>query len=420
MLEVHKSTLEYTTNEPKRRKMATGFAFGETTHMARYAKNPTFRFPHHTLAEDEVPGPHKLVSSVEVKPVLDPSCHDMPQVAECLRENSVRRVYLLHGTFAGNDIGGIVREVARFSPVSARRLKEIARSWVDELAGEIGNYTAGYAERLSQMLHSDVASPIQVERFGWSGENHHLGRCDGALALLNKWRTESIDGRVLVFAHSHGGNLMAMLSLLVGASDELKKSFFEATRMHYHSVLRGKVDLQFWEEIRDAILDPNYRCPPIDVVTFGTPLRYRWNRNVCPKLLHVVQHRSTIDAEPARAAVPKSIPDVTQAVAGDFVQQLGIGGTDFLPPIYAWRDWVVERRLAWLFESTVKRRDLWTKIKQGRRESCDGETLLVDYPATEGKLNQKLFGHGVYTCHEWLPFHLNQVCDHFYRNSENG
>ena len=419
MLVVHRSNDEYTTNELKRREIATGFAFGDTTKMARYATNPEFRLPHHTLAENETPGPHKLVSPVDVNPVAEPSCSDIPQVAECLRDHSVRRIYLLHGTFAGNDIGGIVREVARFSPVSARRLKEIARSWVDELAGEIGNYTAGYADLMSQMINPDGRSPIQVERFGWSGENHHLGRCDGALALLNQWRKDSVDGRVLVFAHSHGGNLMAMLSLLVGASNELKSAFFDATRMHYHSVVRGKVDLEFWEEVRDAILDPDYRCPPIDVVTFGTPLRYRWNRGICPKLLHVVQHRPMIDGAPAKAVVPKSIPDVTQAVAGDFVQQLGIGGTDFLPPIYAWRDWVVERRLAWLFESTVRRRDLWTKIKQGRRESSDGETLLVDYPATEGKLNQKLFGHGVYTCREWLPFHLNQVCDHLYRNQED-
>ena len=57
---------------------------------------------------------------------------------------------------------------------------------------------------------------------------------------------------------------------------------------------------------------------------------------------------------------------------------------------------------------------MFQKLKQGRRVSCDGKTLLLDYPATPGREHQKLFGHGVYTSPIWLRFHLETICDHFY------
>ncbi|MGI9473499.1 MAG: hypothetical protein ACR2NZ_18300 [Rubripirellula sp.] len=382
--------------------------------MARYATNPTFRFPHHTFADDESRGQVCLIPPAAAQPTEAPKPQDVSDASHLLRDAGVKRIYLVHGTFAGNDIAGIVREVARFSPVSARRLKEFGKSWVDELAGEIGNYTTDYSKLFADLINPEETDPIQVERFGWSGENHHLGRCDGALTLLNQIASKPVDGRILVLAHSHGGNLMAMLSLIVGASSELKREFFEATRMHYHSVLRSKVDLAFWDEVRERLLDPTFQCPPIDVATFGTPLRYRWNQDVCAKTLHFIQHRPSVAEAPNRAVIPQSVQDATTAAGGDYIQHLGVAGTDFLPPIFAWRDWIVERRMGWLFESTARRRDVWKKLKQGRRESADGKTLLIDYPKTDEQLNHKLFGHGVYTCHQWLPFHLKMICQHFY------
>ena len=70
------------------------------------------------------------------------------------------------------------------------------------------------------------------------------------------------------------------------------------------------------------------------------------------------------------------------ANAGDYIQQCGIVGTDFLPSIFAWRDWVVERRMQRMFERGARRRDVLKKLKEGRRVCCDGTTLLVDYPDT--------------------------------------
>ncbi|MCG8653220.1 MAG: hypothetical protein MI861_25490 [Pirellulales bacterium] len=70
-----------------------------------------------------------------------------------------------------------------------------------------------------------------------------------------------------------------------------------------------------------------------------------------------------------------------------------------------------------MFESEVRRRRLTEYLKRGRRVSLDGKTLLVDYPAEPDAWNQKLFGHGIYTCRQWLPFHLNRIAEEFYHGA---
>ena len=380
----------------------------------RAAHRLSAEFPHHTLADDEVRGDCELVDAAS----FVPRPQDVEDVPKLLRLAGVARVILVHGTFAGDDIMGVAREVGRFSPAFARQINVIGKRWIDELVGDVGNYTEAFAECLSGLINPPSAEPIPVTRFHWSGENHHLGRADGVMSLLDSVLIpESVHHghRVLVMAHSHGGNVIAMLSQLVGASKAEQEIFFAETRSHYHSRVRKQIDLDDWKRVRKQLLDV-HSAPivPMDVATFGTPLRYRWNTEVCPKLLHFVQHRSLIPENPHQACLPRSVHEVFETAAGDYVQHLGIAGTDFLPSIFAWRDWVVERRMARMFESTARRRDVLKKLKLGRRESSDGTTLLVDYPDGDDDFNQKLLGHGVYTSRRWLPFHLHEIVHRFY------
>jgi hypothetical protein len=386
--------------------------------MARYPAKGEYRFSHHTFATDELRGEVSRIPCEDAIPVLDPQSDQLASAAKLLREADVRHILLIHGTFAGGDITGFVREVKRYSPGRATRISELSKAWFDELAGDVGNYTDGFAKQLYGLINSPDLPVISVERFRWSGENHHIGRADGAVALLRKIHKMERKGRLLVMAHSHGGNLLALLSQIVGASHEAKESFFQATRLHYHNPFRSKVDLQDWMFAREMLLDGSGPRGEIDIVTFGTPLRYRWNNVVVPRLLHFTHHRPTEGSDPDKAVFPKSVGDVVNAAAGDYVQHLGIAGTDFLPSIFAWRDVVVERRLHRILESSVRRRDLFKKLKQGRRECADGNTLLVDYAATPGREKQKLFGHGVYTSPVWLRFHLEHICKHFYSRGE--
>ena len=410
------ATTQYTTTE-HRRLIPQTCPFRVTLHsvMARYALDPAFRFSHHTFAVDEPRGEVERISSDLALPVENPGPAEMGSIPVLLRKAGVKNILLVHGTFVGGDIVGVVREVRRFSPVSAMRLNELGKAWFDDLVGDVGNYTNQFSEQLEDLINPVSLPPIHVERFSWSGENHHIGRADGAVALVNRMASMEGKGRVLVLAHSHGANLLAMLSQLAGASIPLKEAFFKATRLHYHSPLRSKVDLQDWTLAREMLLDTDSNRRPIDVATFGAPLRYRWNRKACPRLLHFIQHRCIDEESPTKAMMPRTIRDVTAAVGGDYVQHLAIAGTDFLPSFFAWRDLIVERRLRWIFESTARRRDVIGKLKQGRRESSDGKTLLVDYPTTAGQENQKLLGHGVYTSHKWLAFHLQVICRHFYQ-----
>ncbi len=67
-----------------------------------------------------------------------------------------------------------------------------------------------------------------------------------------------------------------------------------------------------------------------------------------------------------------------------------------------------------MFESTARRRDVWKKLKMGRRESSDGNDTARRLLLDDNQWYRKLFGHGVYTCRQWLPFHLREITERFY------
>lgn len=376
-------------------------------------------FDHHTYLNDPEQGRFEMVSDDVASPIEDPNSQHVPEAAAMLRDAGVVEIILVHGTFAGNDTLGLMREFARFSPKTAGTLKRFGKRMFDQVAGEIGNYTDSYANRLAQMVNSTESTPITVTPFHWSGENHHLGRACGAIELLDqlqqrKWKTTD---RVLIWGHSHGGNLLALLSNLLGGNANQREEFFAATHFHYQDPILRRLALPHWGRVKDRLLDraTQSTLPQLDVVCFGTPLRYRWNAEICQKLLHVVHHRPLITHAPAQGSVPKSIREVARARGGDYVQQLGIGGTDFLHPIFAWRSWWCESRLRKLLAPGIRRRNLPRNLRRGQRVSLDGTTLLVDYPHTRNRWRRKLLGHGIYTRHEWLPFHLTEVTQRFYR-----
>ncbi len=377
-------------------------------------------FPHHTY--DTIPSSNhcELIAATDALAIDSPQESDLPSVGDKLRSAQVVEIVLIHGTFAGNDILGFVREVARFSPKLAESMRRFGKRMFDQLAGELGNYTQSFADQLSELVNAEITGPpIRVTRFAWSGENHHLGRAGAAVALIDRLLEANLNPnhRILVWAHSHGGNVLAMLGHLLTASVETRQAFFAATKSHYRDPVFGRLDLPLWEKVRDKLQTPDLtdRLPSLDVVTFGTPLRYRWRTQMFPNLLHVIQHRPTDAEHPMRATLPDSIEDIMTARGGDYVQQLGIGGTDFLHAIYSWRSWNSERRLRKMFAPGIRRRDLPSNLRRGLRASPDGTTLLVDYPDHAERWNQRLIGHGVYTRPEWLVFHLREIANRFWQ-----
>ena len=333
--------------------------------------------------------------------------------ADLAKRAGVSAILLVHGTFAGNDALGVVRKLSRIWPDVGRTLRKRNKEWFDWLVKDAGNYTQAYAEQLS--VASDQG--IHVERFNWSSENHHIGRADGAVGLLH--RLGELDeklppgSRVQIWAHSHGGNALALLSNLLGGDAEKRRQFFDAGRPYYRWPLIGREDFPVWGEVQRKLDSGWTIADRLDLVTFGTPIRYGWDRRGYRRLLHFVNHKP-IGEQPHLAALPQSLDDLLSCRGGDYIQHFGIAGTNARPGLLAWRAGWADRRLNRILQSGVRKRDFWRRIKVGARVPEQGETLLVDYGQAKGKPLEDVFGHAVYTREEWLAFHLSEIVNRLY------
>ena len=154
----------------------------------------------------------------------------------------------------------------------------------------------------------------------------------------------------------------------------------------------------------------------LDIVTFGTPVRYGWDAAAYDNLLHVIHHRPPSEQHPHRLPYPPWPHHIVSAEHGDYIQQVGIAGTNLPPLPVAVRTFLADRRLRNLLE-----RDLggWvrSRLKQGVRVHDEGTTLLIDYEELHWAPWKHLLGHAPYTRSEWLPLHSELAAEHFYGNT---
>lgn len=370
------------------------------------------RFRHQTYASpEETPSP--AARQIVAPPPISPTQWDAAEraaVRERFEPFRLDAIYLVHGTFAGEDETGILRELHRVSPYLARRLRRERKEWFDQFAHDSGNYTEEFATQLSQ-LTSSVERPLPVRRFAWSGENHHLGRAEGAVLLLHELllAAERGERRLMLWGHSHAGNVFALMTNLLSDEREAALRFFEATRRFAPANDQSLPTAAEWARVRRALLEEDLlRTIRLKLVTFGTPVRYGWETSGYESLLHLIHHRPA-DGFPAdRAPFPFTLEDLRLARHGDYIQQLGIAGTNFVPFVFSWRNWVTERRLSLLLQGG-QRRFAPPPFPLGVRVPDEGRTLLVDYPDDERHLRRELFGHAVYTRPEFLLFHAAMV-----------
>jgi len=364
------------------------------------------RAPHHSLR----PGAHPPVGS-------DEFARRMDRVGACLDAAGVGAVYLAHGTFVGHDAAGVVAELARVFPRAGRAVRRAIKQIVDKLSGEAGNYTGAFAECLERAINSPKRPFIPVRRFHWSSENHHLGRADGAVRLIDELvRQRPPSGRrILLWGHSHAGNVFALATHLLSGNREAIRSFFDATEVYYSWPIVHCVDVPVWKQVRRLLESAGRPLADValDVVTFGTPIRYGWDPAGYDRLLHFIHHRPAAGLPEYRAAFPPRIEDVTKAAGGDYVQQLGIAGTNVMPSMLAWRSWLADQRLNRLLQKDLPpgRRD---RFRAGAIVPDAGTTLLVDYGPLSGDVTQHLAGHAVYTSQQWLLFHAEETARRWY------
>jgi len=339
----------------------------------------------------------------------------------------VAAVYCVHGTFSGNDALGLLTELRRFLPGLSKSLRRLGKRTVDLVAGETGNYTPQYVETLQAGLSAGAARTIPVRLFNWSSQNNHIGRADGAVRLIDQlarlatgladeaWQAK-LPPRVVLWGHSHAGNVFSLLTNLLGSDDATRDEFFKTARSFYHPWIRNHVDMPVWPQVQQLLgnADHPLRKLKLDIVTFGTPIRYGWDTDGYANLLHFIHHRPC--SSEAEYLAPQSIEmkRLLHAADGDYVQQLGIAGTNLMPNFLAWRTLQADWRLDRFLEKDVTRESIFKRLKHGTRVPDEGTTLLVDYNQIEPCLHNHLAGHAVYTRSKWLPFHCSQIAEQFY------
>jgi hypothetical protein len=295
--------------------------------------------------------------------------------------------------------------------------------------------------------------------FHWSSQNHHIARADGAVRLLDElatfaeqlpqqqrvvapspWRgglgrgaeasqslaisntpppqgegDEQINHRVILWAHSHGGNVFALLTNLLGADEAARQEFFHASRTFFRPWIATQPDLPVWDRVEQLLADPQHplRRLKLDVITYGTPIRYGWDAGGYHNLLHLIHHRPHAKHHAHRAPYPPWPHDVFAAEHGDYIQQVGIAGTNFPPLPIALRTFLADWRLGQLLQRNLGGW-LRPRLKHGMRVHEEGTTLLVDYDDPHWLPWTHVLGHAPYTRSHWLPLHCELAAEHFY------
>ena len=332
-----------------------------------------------------------------------------------LKQQSVRQVIFVHGTFAGDDAFGLFSflEVLRHAfpqvqPI-VEKMREYAKQSVNYFANDLGNFTPEYIEAFCDSIKND----IDCKLFTWSGGNYHLARLKGVVNLIHllaaSVRDNNItrDDKILLLGHSHAGQLFALITLFLEDGN---------TARALYQAVEECPELDRVQLLEDLMTVDRL---PLDFVTYGTPVRYNWGQYDNYRLLSIINHRSLV-----------RITGLLETKDGDYVQQWGTAGTDMLPPANEIKlndtlDKVLDkgRNLSGLMNRLQRKRRLKAKNSDGE---LVGHTLLVDYRDDEPDPRlfteksspihsiRTQFGHGVYTLKNAMLFNTNLIVDQLY------
>ncbi|HLZ36116.1 MAG TPA: hypothetical protein VKP13_19090 [Nitrospira sp.] len=371
----------------------------------------------------------------------------------------VRAIIFLHGAIHGTDVFGIqrldevgglkrgysrgvsgldallaaMRQETNGIPLLPGGLKpplpndEATKLLLDEQLGDAGNFTGADVERFRNAINKNLSQPIACLRMLWSSEHHHLGRAIAAVHFLDTLRQlrEQLHlaqgQRILVQAHGQAGLVLALVSNLLCPS-----------RITARPKLLGLLASYAEQAGRPELVAAIMRIGPLletasllngallDVITFGTPVRYGWDPSGVGKLLHVVNHRNLrTDGKTwlAKMELPQITMEMPIAWGGDYVQELAVAGSDAMP---ATEQAKVANKAVWELVEPYDGFERWLECaRRAVRFPSEGRCLLVDYKDSTGSTNPRdhYYGHAAYTRRDSMLFNTVQLSDCLYQSA---
>ena len=344
----------------------------------------------------------------------------MSTFAEVLNNKNVKLITFVHGAFARKDPLGLlnflqplIQNMPHAHDISAKT-NDFPEKHLKKFRSDVGCFTKEY----KNLFSSGIGNTSETSLFSWTGGNYHLARLKGAVDLIadiaSKVKKNKItkEDRILLLGHSHGGQLFALITLFLEDGDSAKQLYKiveKCPNMKRENLIENLLTI-------DGI--------PLDFVTFGTPVRYKWGEYEHYRLISIINHRSLVQ--------PIGLLEIKD---GDYIQQWAIAGTDIMPPL-------AELALNDSLDSTLdKGRDITVFVKRLQRKrrqkektttgKLAGKTILVDYcdnnpksglfdkPMSFPKLAIKTqFGHGVYTVKNTILFNIKLIHKYLYTDND--
>ena len=373
----------------------------------------------------------------------------MAEHGQRLAGAGVRAVVFFHGTHLSSDLfgagrldeaGGLKRGYSRGIPGMEALLAlmrrdtngvpampggakppyandEATKKLLDEQAGDAGNFTNAYVELFKKAVNQKTSRPIACVRHLWSCEHHHLGRAEAAVRLLHRLRALCAEhnfgagDRILVQAHGQAGLIMALLSNLLAPG---KSAVRETALKSLKDIMpHGEIALLESPVPSGGLLNG----VTLDIMTFGTPVRYGWDLSEPGTLLHVVNHRPMrVDGKRwlAKMELPQITMEMPIAWGGDYVQQLAVAGSDAATTSEQAK--AVNKAL-WELLEPWDGFERWLECaRKSVRCQNDGQCLLVDYKDSTGSTSARdhLYGHAAYTRTNAMLFNIGEIVQALY------
>jgi hypothetical protein len=290
---------------------------------------------------------------------------------------------------------------------------------LDQQLGDAGNFTDAYVESFRKAINKNLTEPISCSRLLWSSEHHHLGRALAAVTLLAKLHgfceSQNLQKghRILLQAHGQAGLILALVSnLLCPIPITGRPKLLEILTSHANQT--NQTQLAATIKQLDPLLTTGsfLNGVALDIVTFGTPVRYGWDPSGIGKLLHVVNHRNLrTDGKSwlAKMELPQITMEMPIAWGGDYVQELAVAGSDAVPPTESAK---AGNKRVWEMVEPYDGFERWLECaRRAVRFPSEGQCLLVDYKDSTGSTNLRdhYYGHAVYTRLNAILFNTSEI-----------